>query len=250
VGIVTRQRWSPWESIAVSRGWTVVWVAEDSPTELTSSRVSFDSLSLHFVIRSQVSIILTDGRLPGPSSFWWHPTSPLLLAIGIRMPKKRSYSTSCWHHQIIPWDHSPCGGVSAATGKCHIATHMTMAPHTVTLPCLPRCSLSSVLSTTVGGRTFKAPRKAECPPHVECLTTTTGHSGGLLPSFNQGVTVAAIDVRSHTNWVRRALQLGELMIAFEIPSATQGTFAPEVITQVCASLPTLAEIVAKYPCPS
>jgi hypothetical protein len=33
VGIVARQRWSPWESIAVSRGWTVVWVAEYSPTE-------------------------------------------------------------------------------------------------------------------------------------------------------------------------------------------------------------------------
>jgi hypothetical protein len=102
VGIVARQRWSPWESIAVSRGWTVVWVAEDSPTELTSSRISFDSLSLHFVIQSQVSIILTDGLLPGPSLFWWHPTSHLMLAIGIRMPKKRSYSTSCWHHQIIP----------------------------------------------------------------------------------------------------------------------------------------------------
>jgi hypothetical protein len=67
VGIVVRQHWSPWESIAVSRGWTVVWVAEDSPKELTSSRVSFDSLSLHFVIRCQVSIILTDGGLPGPS---------------------------------------------------------------------------------------------------------------------------------------------------------------------------------------
>jgi hypothetical protein len=173
VGIVARQRWSPWESIAVSRGWTVVWVEEDSPTELTYSRISFDSLSLHSVIRSQVSIIPTDGCLPGPSSFWWHPTSPLLLAIGIRMPKRRSYSTSCWHHQIIPWAHSSCGGVSAATGKCHVATHMPMSPYTVTIPCLLRCSLSSVLSTTVGGRTFKAPRKAECPPRVECLTTTT-----------------------------------------------------------------------------
>jgi hypothetical protein len=112
-----------------------------------------------------------------------------------------------------------------------------MAPHTVTLPCLPRRSLSSVLSTTVGGRTFKAPRKAEWPPRVECLTTTTWHSGGLLPSFTQGVAVAAIDVRSHTNWVRRALQLGELMTAFEIPAATQVTFAQEVITQVDKLLP-------------
>jgi hypothetical protein len=242
VDIVARQRWSPWESIAVSRGWTVVWVSEDSPKEITSSRVSFDSLSLYFVIRSQVSIILTDGRLPGPSSFWWHPTSPLLLDIGIRMPKKRSYSTSCWHHQIIPWAHSSCGGVSVATGKCHVAIHMTMEPHTVTLPCLPWRPLSSVFSTTVGGRTFKAPRKAECPPRVECLTTTTCHSGGLLPSFTQGVAVAAIDVRSHTNWLRRALQPGELMTAFEISAATQATFAPEVITQVCASLPTLTSV--------
>jgi hypothetical protein len=164
VGIVARQSWSPWESITIYRGWTVVWVVDDSPTELTSSRVSFDSLSLHFVIRSQVSIILTSGRLPGPSSFWWYPTSPLLLAIGIRMPKKRSYYTSCWYHQIIPWAHSSCGGVSEATEKCHVATHMNMAPHTVTLHCLPRRSLSSVLSTKVGGQTFKAPRKAEWPP--------------------------------------------------------------------------------------
>jgi hypothetical protein len=242
VGIVARQRWSPWESIAVSRGWTVVWVAEDSPTQLTSSRVLFDSLSLHFFIRSKVSIILTDVRLPGPDSFWWHPTNPLLLAIGIRMPKKLSYSTSCWHHQIIPWSHSSCGGVSAATGKCHVGTHMTMEPHTVTLPCLPRRSLSSVLSTTVGGRTFKARRKAEWPPRVECLTTTTWHSGGPLPSFTQGVTVTAIDVHSHTNWVRRALQPGELITAFEISAATQATFTPEVITQVCASLPTLTPV--------
>jgi hypothetical protein len=61
VGIVARQGWSPWESLAVSRGWTIVLLAEDSPTELTSSRVSFDSLSLQFFIRSQVSLILTDG---------------------------------------------------------------------------------------------------------------------------------------------------------------------------------------------
>jgi hypothetical protein len=46
VGIVAHQGWSPWEYLAVSRGWTVVWLAEDSPTELTSSRVSFDYLSL------------------------------------------------------------------------------------------------------------------------------------------------------------------------------------------------------------
>jgi hypothetical protein len=173
VGIVAGQRWSPWESLAVSRGWTVVWFAEDSPTTLPSSRVSFDSLGLQFFIRSQISIILADGRLPGPTSFWWHSTSPLFLSIGIRIPNKRSYSTFCWHHQIITWAHSSCGGASAATGKCHVATHMTIEPHTVTLPCLPRRSLSSVLSTTVGGRTFKAPRKAKCPPRVECLTTTT-----------------------------------------------------------------------------
>jgi hypothetical protein len=121
---------------------------------------------------------------------------------------------------------------------------MTMEPHTVALPCLPRRSLSSVLSTTVGGRTFKAPRKAEWPPRVECLTTTTWYSGGMLPSFTHGVAVVAIDVRSHTNWVRRALQPGELMTAFEIPAGTQATFAPEVITQVCAYLPRLTPVGA------
>jgi hypothetical protein len=242
VGIVAQQRWSPWESLTVSRGWTVVWVAEDSPTKLTSSRVSFDSLSLKSFIRSQVSIILADGQLPGPTSFWWHSTSPILLAIGIRIPKKRSSSTSFWHHQIIPWAHSSCGGVSASTGKCHVGTHMTMEPHIVALPCLPRHSLSFVFSTTVGGRTFNAPHKAECPPRVECLTTTTCHSGGLLPFFTHGVAVATLDVRSHTNWVRRALQPGELMTAFEISAATQATIAPEFINQLCTWLPTLTPV--------
>jgi hypothetical protein len=117
-----------------------------------------------------------------------------------------------------------------------------MEPHIVTLPCLPRRSLSSVLSTTVGGRTFKAPRKAEWPPRVECLTITIWYSGGMLSSFTQGVAVVAIDVRSHTKWVRWALQPGELMTAFEISATTQATFAPEVITQVCASLPTLTPV--------
>jgi hypothetical protein len=54
--------------------------------------------------------------------------------------------------------------------------------------------------------------------------------------------VADIDIHSHTNWVRRALQLGELMTAFKIPAANQGTFTPEVITQVCALLPTLTPV--------
>jgi hypothetical protein len=42
--------------------------------------------------------------------------------------------------------------------------------------------------------------------------------------------VAAVDVRSHTT-------------GYAGPSAsTQGTFAPEVIIQVCASLPTLTPV--------
>jgi hypothetical protein len=53
----------------------------------------------------------------------------------------------------------------------------------------------------------------------------------MLPSFTHGVVVAAIGVRSHTNWERRALQPGELMTAFEISAASQATFAPEFISQ-------------------
>jgi hypothetical protein len=37
VGSVARHQWSPLECIAASRGWTVVWMAEDSPREVTSS---------------------------------------------------------------------------------------------------------------------------------------------------------------------------------------------------------------------
>jgi hypothetical protein len=72
----------------------MVWMAEDSPRELTPSRISFDSLSLAYLIWSQVSIILSDGCLPGPSSFWWASTSPLLLVVGIRLPKRNPDSTA------------------------------------------------------------------------------------------------------------------------------------------------------------
>jgi hypothetical protein len=109
----------------------VVWVGENSPRDLTSSRISFDSLSLPYLIRSQVSIILTDGRLPGPSWFWWAPTSPLMLVVGIRLPKRRSDSTPYWHHQRIPWVHASYRGVSAATGTCHMVTHVTMGPQSI-----------------------------------------------------------------------------------------------------------------------
>jgi hypothetical protein len=158
------------------------------------------------------------------------------------MPKKRSYSTSCWHHQIITWAHSSCGGRLSSywkvpRGQSHdhgaAHSHSTLLTSASPLLCFVHNS---------GGQTFKASRKDEWPPRVECLTTTTWYSGGLLLSFTQGVVVAAINVRSHTKWVRRALQLGELMTAFEIRAANQGTFAPEVITQVCASLPTLTPV--------
>jgi hypothetical protein len=165
----------------------VVWMAEDSLRELTPPIISFDSLSLAYLIRSQVSIILSDGRLPGSSSFWWASTSPLLLVVGIRLPKRKPVSTACWHHQIIHWTHASCGGVSAATGTCHMVTQVTMGPQSISLPALPRQSLSSVLSTTIGGRYFKAPSKTKWPPTVVCLTPTTWHKGCLLPSFKLGV---------------------------------------------------------------
>jgi hypothetical protein len=54
--------------------------------------------------------------------------------------------------------------------------------------------------------------------------------------------VATIDVRSHTNWVRRALQQSELMTAFEIPYATQSSFPPDFCDRICVSLPNLAPV--------
>jgi hypothetical protein len=187
-----------------------------------------------------VSIILTDGRLPGPSSFWWASIIPTFLVVGIRLRKRRPDSTPSWHHQIIPWTHASCGGVSAATGNCYVATYVTMGPQSISIPALPRRSLSSVLSTTIGGRAFKAPRKAEWPPAIVCLTPTTWHIGGLLPSFKLGVAVATIDVCSHTNWVRRDLHHSKLMTVFEIPSAIQSSFPLDLCDRVCASLQNLA----------
>jgi hypothetical protein len=151
VGIVAHHHWSPWECISASRGWAVVLMAEDSPRELTPSRIPFDSLILTYLIRSKVSVILTDGRLPGPSSFWWASNNPLLLVSGIRLPKKRPDSTPSWHHQRIPWAHASRGGVSAATGNYRVATHVTMYPQNISLPALSWRALSSVISTTIGG---------------------------------------------------------------------------------------------------
>jgi hypothetical protein len=68
------------------------------------------------------------------------------------------------------------------------------------------------------------------------------HSGGLLPSFKPGIVVATIDVRSHTKWVRLALQKSELMTAFEIPSTTQNSFPPDFCDRICASLQNLAPV--------
>jgi hypothetical protein len=137
IGVVARHHWSPLECIAASRGWTVVWMAEDYPRELNPSRISFDSLSLPYLIQSQVFIILTGGRIPGPSSFWWASTSPLFLVVGTRLPKSKPYSTASWHHQRVPWTHASRGGVSASIETCPVATHVTMGPQSISLPALP-----------------------------------------------------------------------------------------------------------------
>jgi hypothetical protein len=124
-----------------------------------------------------VSVILTDGRLPGPSSFWRASTRPLLLVFGIILPKRRPDSTPSWNHHRILWEHVSCGVVSAATGTCHVATHVIMCPKNISLPALPRIYLSSVISTTIGGRAFKAPRKAKWPNgHLRwCGVFNTNH---------------------------------------------------------------------------
>jgi hypothetical protein len=128
----------------------VIWVAEYSPRELTSSRISFDSLSLPYLIRSQVSIILKDVRLPDPSSFWWAPTSPLLLAFDY--PKAGLI--------ILPiviikesLGYMPCTGVSQQPMGLAMWPHMLPRARKASpsLPTLPWRSLSSVLSITVGG---------------------------------------------------------------------------------------------------
>jgi hypothetical protein len=90
------------------------------------------------------------------------------------------------------------------------------------------------------GRYFNAPYRAVWPPSIECIKPTTWHSGGLLPSFNIGVAVATIDVRSHTNCVRRALHHSEFMTAFEIPPVTQSTFPMDLCNQVYVSLTYLS----------
>jgi hypothetical protein len=92
------------------------------------------------------------------------------------------------------------------------------------------------MSTTVGGRAFKAPRKEVWPPIVTCLTPTTCHSCDLLPRFDPGLAIVTPDVRPPTKWVRRTLQPGELMTAFEIPSTTEASVSPDAVNVVRNSL--------------
>jgi hypothetical protein len=120
------------------------------------------------------------------------------------------------------------GKVPRGNSHDHVATHSRSTVLTSAFPLL--CFIHNSWRAN-----FQGTSQGRVATSGQILATTTWHSCGLLPSFAHGVGVAAIDVRSHTSWVRRALQPGELMTAFEIPAGTQSTFTPEVITKVCAS---------------
>jgi hypothetical protein len=64
------------------------------------------------------------------------------------------------------------------------------------LPRLPRYQLTSILSATMGGRTYKAPHKASWSPAAESLTSTLWHGGGLLPNFGLTTFVLTSDCKS------------------------------------------------------
>jgi hypothetical protein len=74
VSIVAFHNWSPWECISASRGWTVVWMAEDSPRELNQSSLSH---------------LVSGVRYPDRWSLSW----PQFLLVGLNHPT----IVGCWY---------------------------------------------------------------------------------------------------------------------------------------------------------
>jgi hypothetical protein len=109
--------------------------------------------------------------------------------------------------------------VTGATGLLYHVVRTSETP--MTLPQRPRRQLSSILSTTEGGRSTGPPSLAAWPP----LVTMTGRSGfhgdGLFPPESANPWIDMPDCLSHSGWVRRKLSSKELLTAADVPVAAQ-----------------------------
>jgi hypothetical protein len=227
VGIVASGGWTGWVAVAKALGWDLAWVAvgdnslgnawrRDLSVE-GISHLSLDAFSSKLVVDSRIGILLLDDRLPTRASSIWD--APLLRCVIASVRSRRGSVGSGWVSRPLPWTHSNCGGVTGATGLLY---HVVRTSESImTLPQRPRRQLTSILSTTEGGRSTGPPSLAAWPP----LVTMTGRSGfhgdGLFPPESADPWIDMPDCLSRSGWVRRKLSPKELLTTADVPIAAQ-----------------------------
>jgi hypothetical protein len=233
VGIVTSGQWSGWHSVASGLGWDIAFVVVGSgrlsdlwQKELVKSGilvVPYKDFSADLVATHAVEALLFEERIPPQSSALWQAPS-LAITIGNSLPRRTGTPVG-WFSKPVAWRHSDCGGVTSTAGSFHCVARDKAWIDSITMPSLPRRQLSSILSTTEGGRSIPPPEPAAWPPVVTPTTCPKGlggiHADGLLPRSRSTQWVDMPDCLSRSGWVRRKLKLKELLTALDIPSDTQ-----------------------------
>lgn len=233
VGIVATGGWSGWHAVAAGLGWDIAWVAvgegqlgELWKQELTAQNichVPMTGLSKTLVVTSEIEMLLFEERIPLKTSPLWK-SATLQAVIGNSLPR-RSGAPTGWTQKPLNWRHSNCGGVTGATGVLHCLSRDASQLGSLKIPTLPRRQLSSILSTTEGGRSIPSPVPAIWPPQVTpsvCPKGLTGvHGDGLLPVSRSTSWVDMPDCLSRTGWVRRKLNSKEFLTALDVPMDSQ-----------------------------
>jgi hypothetical protein len=232
VGIVASGGWSGWHAVAAGLGWDIAVVAVGDGALGTAWTNQLVQSNIHTVSHLDflascgdptffvgIEILLFEDRLPPRASPIWKIDS-LQMALCNSAPR-RACSPPGWFHKTLDWEHARCGGVTGAVGTVGCWVRDKSFLQHLVLPVLPRRQLSSILSSTQGGRSVPPPGSATWPPKV---TTTQFdgrlgfHADGLLP-LNLGSTwVDMPDCLSRTGWVRRRLTRQEVLTAADVPS--------------------------------
>jgi hypothetical protein len=223
VGIVASKGWSGWVAVAAGLGWDIAWVAvEDSQLgqawrrDLATQAIRhlpYQEYSPTLVSESGVDVLLLDTQLPVAGAAIWQASS-LQFVIGARLPRRGSVPLG-WTSNPLEWTHANCGGVSGTSGVLHCAGRSADAK--IKLPKIPRRQLSSILSTTEGGRSTPPPSPAAWPPRVTPTAKSGFHGEGLFPMGYSSPWVDMPDCLSRTGWVRRKLTRKELLTVADVP---------------------------------
>ena len=227
VGIVAQAGWSEWYAVAAGLNWETVWVAvcdgpigQAWPQELASLSIphlTFTDFSSGLVNDSKLDILLLDillldGRLLQKSSGILMIAS-LRIVLGTSFPQ-RIGTASRWSSHSLAWTHSDCGGVTSGSG---ILNYIGRSCTPLALPNRPRWQLSSILSTTEGGRAIPPPAPGPWPPQVAFTPRSGCHGDGLFPAGSANPWVDLPDCLSPTGWARRKMTSKELLMTANIP---------------------------------